>query len=182
MAEFMKDSQQLRYQRNQKNCIAQLPAKILGHIFYLSSLGPHAQAGCLCFDYSKVSQDWRSVAISTPVVWTNIHNVSANWGRVMLERSKMSDLYVFTDNWRASKVEFVQELLKNRGSRLKELDLDLTRVLYEDQLVVLEAVLASFPVSAPRLRYLRLIQGIKHVRGLKFPSDKLTDTRLSVLE
>lgn len=142
--------------------ISDLPAEVLLTVFYAfqSLFTPGTMGWALV---SHVCQQWRSLAISDPLLWTTIdtRRLPVAWLPAILERSQSSGLHVYIPY--KSTLENAQTIL-NHGDRIKSLTLERTT---ETQM---GWALRVIPY-APMLEQLILISvGSRFTIKLPFPS------------
>ncbi|KAF9530411.1 hypothetical protein CPB83DRAFT_850875 [Crepidotus variabilis] len=185
IAQFEKSIQQLKNQRNQNSSITRLPPEILGKIFAEAAytetgekLGK-APSPAERFNFSFVSQHWRSVAISTPEVWGILPDGYVEWCQIMLGRSKTTDLTVAINLLTpgSTRETFVKEVTSYHVHRLQELTIRFSSI-------ATQRILDGFPASAPRLHILRLMFATfgSMDPGLTLPDHSFSDAHLSTLE
>ena len=116
----------LKSRRNELSPISRLPAEILCKIFSLNIdiyRSPRSWT-----NYSRVSQHWRSLALSAPELWTNIPVDYHRWAQEMLIRSKMAKLTIRTGlSFRKLgliNVETIRSCLY-KMNRVKEIDISI---------------------------------------------------------
>ena len=84
----------LKSRRNDLSPISRLPVEILCNIFKFSLTESWTMKPESWTNFSQVSQQWRTSALSAPELWTNIPLNYPRWAREMLIRSKMAKLTI----------------------------------------------------------------------------------------
>ena len=166
-----------------------LPPEILGNIFGLAVIAckdayvckwPPRNIGyrsyATFFNFSFVSQHWRSVALSTPYIWGTLLFISRKLVSVMLERSKMANLSIHSQlSYRLPAVPLIMEVMNDHISRITEIALDIRT---SEFLTLMEDLKQRPPSLRPCELRLRLTVG----HNQTFPSAILVTDRLKVLE
>ena len=144
----------LKSRRNELSPISRLPAEVICNIFSLieednitySGRGPASWS-----NFSRVSQYWRSTALSAPELWTKIPLSYPRWAKEMLIRSKKAKLTIQSrfsfDSSDSKAIEMLRSCLCEMD-RIEELKLPATPGL------TLEKIFQGPPKSAPQLRTL----------------------------
>ncbi|KAF8805100.1 hypothetical protein BYT27DRAFT_7258583 [Phlegmacium glaucopus] len=149
--------QSLKSRRNKLSPIYRLPPEVLCNIFSFIEDCTLAMVQVRSpehwIKFSRVSQQWRSLALSTPELWTNIPVQYPRWAEEMLARSKMAKLTMQVGLRSQSMNSRVLNPVKSCLSqmiRLEEIDI----------LGAPESTLKQFfqdiPKSAPQLKTLRV--------------------------
>lgn len=140
----------LKTLRNTLSPISKLPIEILCQIFYFSQEKPSYSL----FNWIKITyvcRQWRTVALNSPNLWTNLPLGYGKWASVMLERSKRANLTV--------KVDFMNprhNTRKHLESAFQHADRFRILSLENGDATVLRDLLSKLPKSAPRLHSLVL--------------------------
>ena len=162
----------LKSRRNELSPISRLPVEILCNIFFLiddnygyPSLHPDPWT-----NFSRVSQHWRSSALSAPELWANIPLNHSRWAQEMLMRSKMAKLtirprYLFE----RSSIETFRSCLYEMN-RVEEISIIVSGWTWEDIFHGLP------PKSAPQLHTLSFQNYL--TTTFSIPEDFLYDTDL----
>jgi hypothetical protein len=126
----------LQRRRNSRIAINTLPIEILGRIFLhhicpaLQRILPGSEYDHKLFQgaiaFSQVCSHWRSVALSTPNLWTTLRYFEENWIAELLDRSKDAPLMVYMPD---SLPANVTTSILNRLPRICELRLDVDESL-----------------------------------------------------
>ena len=142
--------------RNELSPISRLPAEILCNIFSLIEGYYNFDAGAglnpeSWINFSRVSQHWRSLALSAPELWTNIPLRYSRWAQEMLIRSKMAKLTIRLpfESSNSKAIEAVRSCLYEMN-RVEKIDL----AIIESR--KLEEIFKDLPKSAPQLHTLRI--------------------------
>ena len=101
-------------------------------------------------NFSRVSQHWRSSALSAPELWTNLSVSHPRWAQEMLIRSKMAKLTIrsglFFESSNPENIETVRSCLYEMN-RVKEIHLEIP-------IMILGQIFQDLPKSAPQLHTL----------------------------
>ncbi|KAF8803469.1 hypothetical protein BYT27DRAFT_7195760 [Phlegmacium glaucopus] len=168
----------LKSRRNKLSPISRLPSEILCNVFsfiedrtMVLDRSPETW-----INFSRVSQHWRSLALSTPELWTNIPIRYPQWAEEMLVRSTMAKLtmrigLIYSTN---SRVLDPIRLCLSQMIRVKEID------IFETSGSTLEQLFQDIPKSAPQLHTLRLNEsmptGLPFTYSATISDDFLSDT------
>ena len=138
----------LNSRRNELSPTSRLPAEILCNIFSLTILlSPGHPKSWTSF--SQVSQRWRSLALNSPELWTNIPFSYPRWAQEMLIRSKMAKLTIRSDFIEIPKSIEAIRLCLCEMNRVETIDI-------AHEIPGLKEIFQTFPKSAPQLRTLRI--------------------------
>jgi hypothetical protein len=144
----------LKSRRNELSPISRLPVEILCSIFSLiedESILFLSQSPESWTNFSRVSQHWRSSALSAPELWTNIPLSYPLWTREMLIRSKMAKLTIRSghsfDTSNPKAIETVRLCLYEMN-RVEEIKITFIPGS------ILEEIFRDLPKSAPQLHTL----------------------------
>ena len=153
----------LKSRRNELSPVSRLPPEVLCIIFsFIEDRNISHRSPESWINFSRVSQQWRSLALSAPELWTNIPINYPRWTQEMLIRSKMAKLTIrvdFSMNFQAL------ETVKSCLSQMKRLgEISITRASGS----ILEKLCQNLPKSAPQLHTLRINRHL--------PSDHLPAT------
>ena len=158
--------------RNELSPISRLPVEILCKIFKFCE--SRVRMPEFWTNYSQVSQQWRSSALSAPELWTNIPLEYPRWAQEMLIRSKKANLtirsYPSLDVKDPKIIETVR-LCLSEMNRVEKIDF----AAIPGQ--ILEEIFRDCSKSAPQLHTLRISSSSS---GNAFPihDDFLYDTEL----
>ena len=169
----------LKSRRNELAPISRLPPEVLCNIFSFIETytggqgwrpGPEAWVS-----FSRVSQHWRSLALSAPELWTNIPLNYPRWAEEMLRRSKMANLTIQVDFAYQSTHTRVLDSIKSCLSqmiRLEEIKISGAGGL------TLARLFEDLPKSAPQLRAFHMASLPVNMSGPAFTihEDFLSDT------
>ena len=160
IAQLEESIRALKSRRNELSLISRLPVEILCNIFKFSLVDvddffPSAFPGLMIwinFNFSQVSQHWRSTALSAPELWCKISlSYPRRWVQEMLIRSKRAKLTIHScssfDTSNIKAIEKVRSCLYEMD-RVEELKLTLISGLK------LEEIFWDLPKSAPQLHTL----------------------------
>jgi len=145
----------LKSRRNELSPISRLPPEILCSIFSFiedRTIGQHRRPESW-INFSRVSQQWRLLALSAPELWTNIPFKYPRWAEEMLARSKMARLTIQVDLAYQSTNSRVLNPIRSCLSqmmRLGEINISAATGL------TLENLFQDIPKSAPQLHTLRI--------------------------
>ncbi|KAF8806752.1 hypothetical protein BYT27DRAFT_7190405 [Phlegmacium glaucopus] len=155
IARLKESIRSLKSRRNELSPICRLPPEILCKIFsfienrtMVQSRRPEAW-----ISFSRVSQQWRSLALSAPELWTNIPFKYPRWAEEMLARSKMAKLAIQVDLTYQStnpKVLDPIRLCLSQMTRLEEIH------VFGALGSTLQQLFQDIPKSAPQLHTLRI--------------------------
>ncbi|KAF8216649.1 hypothetical protein K438DRAFT_399956 [Mycena galopus ATCC 62051] len=150
------EERQLREMRTQQNelvPIARLPPEILADIFIrcvpTSIRRLYGDLGWL--NLTRVSSQWRNVALACPDFWSTLIFSRPKWTPVMLARSKMASLVVRV-NLLVDHANSPEPILLENASRLGTLDIYSSPTLLATFLANLEHA-----GPAPRLQHIRVV-------------------------
>ena len=168
----------LKSSRNQLSPISRLPPEVLCNIFSFIEDRSKSQARSpeSWTNFSRVSQYWRSLALSAPELWTNIPFIYPRWAEEMLTRSKMAKLTLRVDLEYQSALSRVLDPIKtclSQITRLEEINIS------DASGSVLEKIFQDLPKSAPQLHTFHITSPQpRHLSGPDFTIDEdfFTDT------
>ncbi|KAF9564251.1 hypothetical protein CPC08DRAFT_705425 [Agrocybe pediades] len=179
----------LMTQRNTYAPISRLPPELITLIF---DWYKKVESISTKFQYSQplrwtrcthVCRLWRTIALNSPTLWTDIDLNHLNWAKEALVRSRMAALKISFqlmgfpgDN---STTELAKDIIR-QGSRLKDLSIRSHRPARGK----IEEILRSFPRSTPNLQSLEITHVSRSTKIICLPSDRLCDAeklqRLSI--
>ena len=138
----------LKTLRNTFSPISRLPTEVLCHIFYFTQ----EQQRYFVLSWIKVtyvSRQWRTVALNSPNLWTNLPFGYGHWISVMLERSKKANLTAELDlsNRTSNTIKYLESAF-HHVDRFKVLSLE------NGDSSLLRDLVSKLPKSAPRLHSL----------------------------
>ncbi|KAJ6581652.1 hypothetical protein B0H19DRAFT_515185 [Mycena capillaripes] len=148
-----REAREIRTQQNERALIARLPPEILADIFVrcvpTSVRKLHSDFSWL--NVTRVSSQWRNVALACPDFWSTLIFSRPRWTPVMLARSKMASLAVRVD-LKKDHANSPEPILLENASRLGTLDLRSPQFQLSTFLANLEHVDA-----APRLQFIKVV-------------------------
>ena len=148
-----------------KEACSKWPARDLNYRFYATF-----------YNFSFVSQYWRSVALSTPFIWGTLLFVSRRLLSVMLERSKTADLSIHSKlSYRLPVVPLIMFITSNHMSRITEITLVFRPFEYF-------TLLKDLKQRPPSLRPCQLRLRLTFGQNEMFPNDILVTDRLKIFE
>ena len=164
----------LKLCRNELSPISRLPVEILCYIFSLTEkFLSRTRRPESWTNFSQVSQDWRSPALSAPGLWTNIPSNYPRWAQEMLKRSKKATPTIRSglsiETLKPKVIETVISCLYEMN-RVKEIKLTVIPVL------ILEENFRDLPKSAPQLHTLCIQSHHSPFPELHFRSMKISST------
>ncbi|KAF9563142.1 hypothetical protein CPC08DRAFT_706269 [Agrocybe pediades] len=180
--QYEKEILALKTQRNAHATISRLPPELLTRIFewckhsepvstrYYFRRRPLAWIGC-----THVCRLWRSIALNSPTLWSDIDFDHFTWAKEMLIRSKMADLKVSIhlqgtpeDVKKAESARFIL----CQGSRLVKLNI---HTWDKDCDNYVQGMLRSLPRSTPKLRSLEISLTSSYPRVIFLPSESICE-------
>ncbi|KAF4585164.1 hypothetical protein EYR40_002001 [Pleurotus pulmonarius] len=160
----------LKSRRNAYSNTSILPPEILSRIFLAAKdaiqvYGAPKEAGWL--NVAAVCQEWRSIALASPRMWSSIDITKMDCALEFLKRSKSAPLRINCKKSplaiTAANEEMVQSIMAEVG-RIQELDINATT-----QGEVIRLLSSNAPESAPLLQHLRLVVPLQLVSPDPFP-------------
>jgi F-box-like len=135
----------LKSRRNELSPISRLPVEILCNIFsFIDDYGYLKPKSWT--NFSRVSQHWRSSALSAPELWA-MPLRHYRWAQEMLIRSKMAKLTIRSHHsFERSTIETFRSCF-HEVNRIKEISIMVSGLIWED-------LFRGLPKSAPQLRKL----------------------------
>ncbi|KAF8810887.1 hypothetical protein BYT27DRAFT_7185390 [Phlegmacium glaucopus] len=145
----------LKSHRNQLSPISGLPPEVLCNVFSFIEDRTRVQDRNpeSWINFSRVSQQWRSLALSSPKLWTNIPIEYPRWAEEMLARSKMAKLTMrvgLNPQTMSSRVLDPIKSCLSQMIRLEEIN------IFGVPEVTLKHLFQDIPKSAPQLNTLRV--------------------------
>lgn len=164
--------------------INRLPPETLGEIFGCVIASGHCSIDSdfrsfsyvTWYNFTFVSRYWRSVALSTPHLWSTLLFLNRKVISVMLERSQTADLSIHVGAYYPylTVIPLIKEVIDNQSSRITEMSLEISGMAFSS----LVEKLKQQPRSL-RLRELRLI--LTTGRYQTFPNAILVPDSLQIL-
>ncbi|KAF5314482.1 hypothetical protein D9619_011761 [Psilocybe cf. subviscida] len=120
-----------RSQLNMFTYIARVPPEILLQIFTaMTEDGEWPTDSMQCISVTHVCQQWRSIALNAPALWSNILSYSLPWIMAMFDRSKTSPLAVSVHWHSGVAVSILKHLSRIRSLKLEDWSADQLQKLH----------------------------------------------------
>ena len=149
IAQLEESIRALKSRRNELSPISSLPPEVLYTIF--SFIDDRTSRSFRWINFSQVSRHWRSLALNSPKLWTNLPLCNSRWTQEMLTRSKMAELTIRIDLSYQPKSIF--ETMKLCLSHMKHIgELNISGISGTR----LKEVFQDLPKFAPQLHTLRI--------------------------
>ncbi|KAF8159443.1 hypothetical protein B0H34DRAFT_703478 [Crassisporium funariophilum] len=155
----------LRFRRNTLSPISCLPPELLSRIFSSIENRKFLTKKYRWIQFSQVSSHWRSVALNSPTLWTNIPLACPLRMEEMLRRSKMANLTVKANfNYTQTSIRKLRGIMH----RVEEIDMVLPHSL-------MQKMISDLPQNAPQLHTLCMRLAKDHI-GFVIPGNVLSET------
>ncbi|KAF8809486.1 hypothetical protein BYT27DRAFT_7187793 [Phlegmacium glaucopus] len=155
IARLEENIRSLKSRRNELSPISRFPPEILCNIFSFIENRTMSQNRRpeSWINFSRVSRQWRLLALGAPELWTNIPIRYPRWAEEMLARSKMAKLVIQVDLTCQSPTSRVLDPIRSCLSqmiRLEEIN------IFGASGSTLKQLFQDIPKSAPQLHTLRI--------------------------